>query len=224
MRKLKVVLCAGALAACASSKSAERPDEEWTESTDPSATQSVEAVGDTNPDAVPAEDRDLIADGDRDERASRVERRADAAERRADAARERDKAADRRGEAAQERAKATEERADQRADLKRPAQGAGVAAPPDNTDVNERDSDEDTLTPIDQGGSEGDRKITQQIRQAVMDDDSLSFTAKNVKIITVDGKVTLRGPVKSEQERTAIGAAAKKVAGARVDNQLEVAK
>ena len=56
-----------------------------------------------------------------------------------------------------------------------------------------------------------------------MDDDSLSFTAKNVKIITQDGKVTLRGPVKSAQERSAIGVAAKKFAAGRVDNQLEVA-
>jgi len=56
-----------------------------------------------------------------------------------------------------------------------------------------------------------------------MKDDSLSFTAKNVKIITVDGKVTLRGPVKSEAERSAIEAAARRVAGAaQVDNQLEV--
>jgi hyperosmotically inducible protein len=78
---------------------------------------------------------------------------------------------------------------------------------------------------MDQGGSESDRKITQQIRQAVVNDGSLSFTAKNVKIITVDGKVTLRGPVKTEQERAAIEAAAKRIAGAAVvDNQIEVKK
>ena len=76
---------------------------------------------------------------------------------------------------------------------------------------------------MDQGGSEADRKITQQIRQAVMKDGSLSFNAKNVKIITVNGKVTLRGPVKTAAERSAIDAAAKSAAGAnQVDNQLEV--
>jgi hyperosmotically inducible protein len=96
-------------------------------------------------------------------------------------------------------------------------------APPDNTEVNERDRNAAAPTPLDQRENETDLKITQQIRQAVMADKSLSFTAKNVKIITQGGKVTLRGPVNSEQERSAIEAAARKVAGAtQVDNQLEV--
>jgi hyperosmotically inducible protein len=100
-----------------------------------------------------------------------------------------------------------------------------ATAEADNTKLNQRDRDERALTPMDQGSGENDVKITQQIRQAVMDDDSLSFTAKNVKIITVDGKVTLRGPVASGKERTTIGAAAKRVAGgSRVDNQLEIEK
>jgi hyperosmotically inducible protein len=100
-----------------------------------------------------------------------------------------------------------------------------ATAEADNTKVNERDRDDSALTAMDQGNGEQDIKITQQIRQAVMDDDSLSFNAKNVKIITVDGKVTLRGPVANSKERTTIGAAAKRVAGgARVDNQLEVEK
>jgi osmotically-inducible protein OsmY len=91
--------------------------------------------------------------------------------------------------------------------------------------VNQRDRDDKSLTPMDQGGSEGDRKITQQIRQAVMKDGSLSFSSKNVKIITINGKVTLRGPVKSAEERAAIERAAAQVAGAgSVDNQLEIAK
>jgi hyperosmotically inducible protein len=95
---------------------------------------------------------------------------------------------------------------------------------PDNTKVNERDTKSATPTPMDQGNNESDLKITQQIRQAVMANDSLSFTAKNIKIITSGGKVTLRGPVKTEQERSAIEAAARKVAGAQVDNQIEVKK
>lgn len=95
----------------------------------------------------------------------------------------------------------------------------------DNTKRNERDRSSAALTPMDQGGGQTDLKITQQIRQAVMADKSLSFTAKNVKIITSNGKVTLRGPVNSEQERSAIEAAARKVAGTtQVDNQLEVKK
>ena len=110
-----------------------------------------------------------------------------------------------------------------------PSNVAAVPAPdtsapaPDNSRVNARDQSGKTLTPMDQGPSEGDRKITQQIRQAVVKDGSLSFTAKNVKIITINGKVTLRGPVKTDAERSAIEAAAKSVAGAgQVDNQLEV--
>lgn len=96
----------------------------------------------------------------------------------------------------------------------------------DNTRVNKRDTHDGTLTPMDQGSSASDRKMTQQIRQAVMQDKSLSFTAKNVKIITINGKVTLRGPVKSEAERTAIEQAARRIAGggAAVDSQLELAQ
>jgi len=109
------------------------------------------------------------------------------------------------------------------------AQTSPTAAPaeasPDNTKVNERDRSSAALTPMDQENGKTDLKITQQIRQAVMANGSLSFTAKNVKIITQGGKVTLRGPVKSEQERSDIEAAARKVAGVtEVDNQLEVKK
>jgi len=69
-----------------------------------------------------------------------------------------------------------------------------------------------------------DLGITQKIRQAVVKDDALSMTAKNAKIITVDGVVTLRGPVKSDKEKTEIGALAQAVTGVkRVDNQLEIA-
>ena len=105
------------------------------------------------------------------------------------------------------------------------APAAPPAAAPDNTRVNKRDANSAALTPIDQGNDETSLKVTQQIRQALMADDSLSFTAKNVKIITRNGKVTLRGPVNSEDERSRIEAAAQKIAGAaQVDNQLEVKK
>jgi osmotically-inducible protein OsmY len=78
---------------------------------------------------------------------------------------------------------------------------------------------------MDQGSSASDREITQQIRKDLMKDKTLSFTAKNVKVITINGKVTLRGPVKSEAERTAIEAAARRAAGGgQVDSQLEISK
>lgn len=109
-------------------------------------------------------------------------------------------------------------------DATKPASETAKAAP-DNTKVNERDRNTAAPTPMDQGQNETDLKITQQIRQAVMADGSLSFTAKNVKIITQNGKVTLRGPVNTAQERSAIEAAARKVAGtAQIDNQIEVKK
>lgn len=96
----------------------------------------------------------------------------------------------------------------------------------DNTRVNERDRSDRTLTPMDQGPSESDRRITQQIRQQVMKSNTLSFTAKNVKIITINGRVTLRGPVKTEAERTTIEAAARRAVGdgGQVDSQLELTK
>lgn len=109
------------------------------------------------------------------------------------------------------------------APLNSPASAAEEHAA-DNTGKNERDRSGATATAGDQGGSESDRHITQQIRQAVVDDSQLSMMAKNVKIITNEGAVTLRGPVKSSQERSQIASAAQHVAGVkRVDNQLEVA-
>lgn len=95
---------------------------------------------------------------------------------------------------------------------------------PTNTAVNERDRNEANPTPTDQSMSEQDTKLVQSIRQLIMDDQSLSMEAKNVKVIAIDGKVTLRGPVKSDAEKMAIAAKAEQVAGPmQVDNQLEVA-
>jgi hyperosmotically inducible periplasmic protein len=96
--------------------------------------------------------------------------------------------------------------------------------PADNTDKNDRDREDATKTPGDQSEDKDDIAITAEIRKAVVGDDSLSVNAKNVKIITADGVVTLRGPVASEDERHAIANVAKNTAGvARVDNQLEIA-
>lgn len=102
-----------------------------------------------------------------------------------------------------------------------PTQTAVVEA--DNTGRNVRDRSDVTKTPTDQAENEADRVITQTIRQNIVADSSLSTNAKNVKIITVDGTVTLRGPVKSEKEKADIVARAQQVAGVkRVDDQLEI--
>jgi len=108
------------------------------------------------------------------------------------------------------------------ADTKEP-EPATPAASADNTAVNTRDSSGATATPPDQGENETDLAITAKIRQAIVDDKALSINAQNVKVITNTGIVTLRGPVKSQQEKTAIEEKAKQVAGVtKVDNQLEI--
>jgi sporulation protein YlmC with PRC-barrel domain len=91
----------------------------------------------------------------------------------------------------------------------------------DTTRQNTRDRDEKQLTPLDQGNSEADIAISRSIRKELMDDKSLSTTARNIKIITVNGYVTLRGPVENEAERSTIEAIAQRAAQ-KVDNQLEV--
>lgn len=94
----------------------------------------------------------------------------------------------------------------------------------DNTKINERDR-KSNLTPMDQGNSKEETNVTAAIRKSIVGDKSLSFNAKNVKVITTGTKVTLRGPVKTEQERATIEALAKRAAGVtEVDNQLEVKK
>ena len=99
-----------------------------------------------------------------------------------------------------------------------------TAVEPDNSGRNVRDRDDQNKTAGDQSESEADRTITQNIRDAITADDALSTNGKNVKIITNDGTVTLRGPVKSEKEKSEIEAKAKQIAGVKkVDNQLEIA-
>jgi osmotically-inducible protein OsmY len=94
---------------------------------------------------------------------------------------------------------------------------------PDNTATNERDRSGETQTSGDQSNSSADLKITQAVRQALMKDSELSMTAKNIKVITTNGQVTLRGPVKTAQEKAKINQLASSAAGgARIDNQLDV--
>jgi hyperosmotically inducible periplasmic protein len=93
----------------------------------------------------------------------------------------------------------------------------------DNTGRNTRDSGTQNLTADNQGESQSDRKITAEIRQAVLAEKGLSINAQNCKIITLDGVVTLRGPVANEQERRVIEERARSVAGvSSVVNDLEV--
>lgn len=93
----------------------------------------------------------------------------------------------------------------------------------DNTGRNERDASGVTLTPPDQGNSEQDRNITAQIRQAVVKRDDLSMNAKNAKIITQSGVVTLRGPVASAAEKSTMDQLASSASGVKsVKNQLEI--
>jgi osmotically-inducible protein OsmY len=99
-----------------------------------------------------------------------------------------------------------------------------TAVEPDNSGRNVRDRDNQSKTSGDQSENEADRRISQNIRDAITSDDSFSTNAKNVKIITSDGTVTLRGPVKSDKEKAEIEAKAKQIAGVKkVDNRLEIA-
>ena len=94
---------------------------------------------------------------------------------------------------------------------------------PDNTTTNERDRFGETRTSGDQSNRSADLKTTQAIRQALMKDGDLSMTAKNIKIVTANGQVTLRGPVKTVQEKTKIDQIARSaVGGAKIENQLDV--
>jgi hyperosmotically inducible protein len=93
----------------------------------------------------------------------------------------------------------------------------------ENTGRNVRDKDNATLTPEDQKETESDIKITAAIRQAIVKNESLSVNAQNVKIITLNGVVTLRGPVESKKESKKLKKIAKHTPGVlKVDNQLEI--
>jgi hyperosmotically inducible periplasmic protein len=79
------------------------------------------------------------------------------------------------------------------------------------------------MTAGQQSNSKSDVELTRQIRHAVVKDSSLSTMAQNVKIISANGNVTLRGPVKTEAEKDSIASKAQAIAGAdRVNNELEV--
>jgi hyperosmotically inducible protein len=103
-------------------------------------------------------------------------------------------------------------------------QPAPAPAAPDNSKVNARDSKPPQKTAEDQSNKASDVETTQKIRKAIIDDSTLSTYARNVKIITAKGKVTLKGPVRSDAEKAAIELKAREVAGeANVTNQITIA-
>ena len=97
-------------------------------------------------------------------------------------------------------------------------------APADNTKVNTRDRAKGAVTADQQKDNATDRDLTQKIRRALMQDKSLSSYAHNVKVIAQGGQVTLKGPVRSAEEKKSVESKAIEVAGtARVTNELSIA-
>lgn len=102
--------------------------------------------------------------------------------------------------------------------------GNGAKTAADNSGINERDQQARTMTPFDQSQSPGELARVATLRSALMALPELSMAGQNIKIITSDGRVTLRGPVADKAERTRIEQALGKAAGqAVVDSQLEIA-
>ena len=100
------------------------------------------------------------------------------------------------------------------------AQDKGTA---DNTEVNKRDRKTGAVTADQQKENQGDRELTANIRKALMDNKEMSTYAHNVKIVSVNGMVTLKGPVRSEDEKKAVEAKATEIAGAgKVKNMISV--
>ena|SRR6187399_306141 len=101
---------------------------------------------------------------------------------------------------------------------------SALAQAPDNTKINKRDDVKNPVTADQQSNAKADVDLVRQIRKEISQEKTFSTYAKNVKIITRDGTATLRGPVKSEEEKQAIEAIAKRVAGdGKVMSHLEVA-
>ena len=93
---------------------------------------------------------------------------------------------------------------------------------PDNTKINKRDRNEQTLTPLDQSNKKADIRVTQAIRKSILRH-HLSVDAKNIKIITINGEVTLRGPVNNSTEKAKIAQLATVVPGVKsLNDELEV--
>jgi len=95
----------------------------------------------------------------------------------------------------------------------------------DNTKVNQRDRSQTEPTADQQKENKSDRELSRQIRRALVEDKSLSTYAHNIKVITQNGQITLKGPVKSDEEKQAVEAKAAQVAGGadRIKSEIEVA-
>jgi osmotically-inducible protein OsmY len=100
----------------------------------------------------------------------------------------------------------------------------GQAAEPDNTKVNKRDRNAAEVTADQQKGNVSDRELTAKIRRSIMADKSLSSYAHNIKIVSQNGTVTLKGPVKSDDEKKVVMAKAVAVAGSanNVTDQISI--
>ncbi len=102
---------------------------------------------------------------------------------------------------------------------------SGPAPAPDNTKVNRADRQAGRPTADQQKENQTDRDLARRVRRAITSDKSLSTYARNVKIIAQDGKVTLRGPVRTEEEKHAIEAKAAQVAGdGNVTSEIQIAE
>jgi osmotically-inducible protein OsmY len=94
----------------------------------------------------------------------------------------------------------------------------------DNTKVNTRDRNKGEVTADQQKENAGDRELAKKIRQSLVSDKSLSTYAHNVKVVAQGGHVTLKGPVRSENEKKVVEAKATEVAGAgKVTNEISIA-
>jgi len=109
-------------------------------------------------------------------------------------------------------------------ETQQPADKSSQAAP-DNTAKNQRDRNKSEATADQQKENQSDRELTRQIRKALVDDKSLSTYAHNVKVIARNGEVTLKGPVRSDEEKQTVEAKAAEVAGGadRIKSEIEVA-
>ncbi len=97
-------------------------------------------------------------------------------------------------------------------------------AAPDDTKMNKGDYQKDAVTADQQKMNPNDRTITQKIRAEIMKDKSLSTYAHNIKIISQDGKVTLKGPVRTQEEKSSVEAKAAAIAGdGKVISQIQIA-
>jgi len=111
--------------------------------------------------------------------------------------------------------------------------GIGGGPPPASTDRSTSDQGADQGRDVNEGayssqhpgGNDADQQLADKIRNSLIQDQKLSDTAKNVEISTANGKVTLRGTVKTQAEKKAVEAKAREIAGAaEVENRLEVKK